>query len=432
MTKDEIIAKHREYLFPCVATYYKEPLVLSRGKGQFVYDVEGREYLDFFCGILTVSVGHANAKITESVCEQVKTLQHCSTLYATEPLVSLAEKLAAITPGGLKKSFFTNSGTEANETAIMSARIYTGSQEVIALRHGYSGRSAAAMAITGNYAWRAGGTDIAGIKHAPSPYCYRCPLRLTYPDCGVACAEDIEELIQTTTSGKVAAFIAEPIQGVGGFITPPKEYFKIAVDIVRRYGGVFISDEVQTGFGRTGGKWFGIEHWDVEPDIITCAKSLANGVPIGATVATPEVADSLKGSTISTFGGNPVSMAAACATIEFIQKNDLLENCRTVGGYLRDRFKELQDKHPIIGDLRGMGLMLGIELVRDPKRKEPAPQEAVQFMQLCKDRGLLVGKGGLYGNVLRIAPPLIISKGDVDDAVSIMDEALGKIKIKTA
>jgi 4-aminobutyrate aminotransferase len=408
-----------------VITYYEEPLPFERGEGQYLYSVDGKRYLDFFGGILTISVGHCHPKVTERVCQQVRTLQHTSTLYPHANMVNLAEKLAQIAPGRLQKSFFTNSGTEANETAIMLAKVYTDSQEVIALRHGYSGRSALAMTLTGQANWRIGGTQILGIKHAHNAYCYRCPFNREYPNCDLECAHDVEELIQTTTSGRVAAFIAEPIQGVGGFITPPPEYFPIVVDIVRKYGGIFISDEVQTGFGRTGEKWFGIEHWGVEPDIITCAKGIANGAPMGVTIATAEVANSFQGLTISTFGGNPVSCAAALATIEVIEEENLASNAQVVGNYLRERLEELKEKYPLVGDVRGMGLMQGVELVREGK--EPAVEEILQVFEATKRRGLLIGKGGLYGNVIRIAPPLNISKADVDEAVRILDEAFEEV-----
>ncbi len=425
MNVQEILNKHDQYVFPSVITYYEEPLPFARGEGQYLYGVDGQRYLDFFGGILTVSVGHCHPKVTERVCQQVRTLQHTSTLYPHANVVNLAEKLAQIAPGRLQKSFFTNSGTEANETAIMLAKVYTDAQEVIALRHGYSGRSALSMTLTGHASWRIGGTQILGIKHAHNAYCYRCAFNREYPDCDLECAYDVEELIQTTTSGRVAAFIAEPIQGVGGFITPPPEYFPIVADIVRQYGGIFISDEVQTGFGRTGGKWFGIEHWGVEPDVITCAKGIANGAPMGATVATAEVADSFEGSTISTFGGNPVSCAAALATIEVIEEENLASNAQVVGSYLRERLEELKEKYPLVGDVRGMGLMQGVELVRE--QKEPAAEEILQVFEATRRRGLLIGKGGLYGNVIRIAPPLNIARADVDEAVRILDEAFEEV-----
>ena len=426
--KNEILDKQKQYLFPSIITYYSEPLVLERGKGLHLYDVEGREYLDFFGGILTVIAGHCNDKITDALVEQARTLQHVSTLFPNIPQVELAEKLASIAPGRIRKSFFTNSGTEANETAILVARAYTGRHEVIALRHSYSGRSALAMSLTANHAWRLSDPATPGVVHAHNAYCYRCPFEKTYPDCNLICARDIEELIRTATSGQLAAFIAEPIQGVGGFITPPKEYFSIVAEIIRKYGGVFISDEVQTGFGRTGGKWFGIEHWGVHPDVITAAKGMANGSPIGATLATPEVADSLKGLTISTFGGNPVTARAAKATIDFIESEGLLENAHVVGRYLHERLRELQDKYSLIGDVRGMGLMQGVELVKDRKTKQPAVEETKQLMEVAKDRGLILGKGGLYGNVIRISPALTCSHGDVDDAARLLDQSLSQIR----
>ncbi len=428
MNREEILRKHKQYIFPCVATYYTEPLVADHGEGQYLWDTDGRRYLDFFGGILTVGVGHCNPKVSAKVKAQIDRLPHSSTVYATEAMVALAEKLAQITPGKIEKSFFTNSGTEANETAILVSRMATGHFDVVALRHAYSGHSQLAKSVTALAPWRKSGVIAVGISHALSPYCYRCPLGMTYPSCGVACAKDVEETIQTTTSGSIAAFIAEPIQGAGGFITPPKEYFKMVFTIVKKYGGLFISDEVQTGFGRTGKKWFGIEHWEVEPDIITTAKAMANGFSAGATLATPEVADAYKGLTISTFGGNPIMSVAAKATIEVIEEEKLLENCAEVGGHLRGKLEELKEKHALIGDVRGMGLMQGLELVKDRKTKEPAPSETNQFMNRCRANGLLVGKGGLYGNVIRISPPLNIGKADADEAVRIMDKSLGEIK----
>jgi len=420
--KEDIIQKHKMYLFPSVANYYQEPLVLERGDGFYVYDTAGKKYLDFFGGILTVSVGHCNPKVVEKITQQVHRLQHTSTLYPNASIVNLAEKLAQITPGRLQKSYFTNSGTEADETAVFLAQHYTGNQEVIALRHGYSGRSLLAMSLTAHAPWRHGGTHIAGIKHAVSPYCYRCPFGVEYPSCDLKCAQDIEELIMTTTTGQIAGFIAEPIQGVGGFITPPKEYFQVAVPIIKKYGGVFICDEVQTGFGRTGQRMFGIEHWEIEPDIITCAKGMANGVPIGATIARTEIADSFTGLSISTFGGNPVSMAAALATIETIQEENLAENAHVVGTYLREGLENLQKKYPVIGDVRGMGLMQALEFVGE--NKVPDAEMVTKLFEETKKEGVLIGKGGLYGNVIRIAPPLNISKSEVNDFLKIMDTAL--------
>ena len=312
----------------------------------------------------------------------------------------------------------------------MMAQLHTGRSEVVALRHGYSGRSMLAQSLTGHSTWRALPTKIPDIKHALSPYCYRCPLGLTYPSCGVKCAQDIEELIKTTTTGQIAGFLAEPIQGVGGFVTPPKEYFQIAVAIVRKYGGVFIADEVQTGFGRTGTKWWGIEHYGVEPEIMTMAKGIANGWPLSATICTTAIADSLQKLTISTFGGNPVSVTAANATIGVMEKHDLKGNAERMGKRLRAGLEGLQRKYPrTIGDVRGMGLMQGVEHVADETKgdRTPNPQATARLFEETKRRGLLIGKGGLYGNVLRISPPLTVNAAEVDEAIGKLDESYGAI-----
>jgi 4-aminobutyrate aminotransferase-like enzyme len=424
---DEIVRKHKQFLWPAVTNYYREPLVADHASMQYLWDIEGNKYLDFFGGILTIGVGHANPKVTAKIKAQVDRLQHTSTLFPNEAVVALAEKLAQITPGTLQKSFFTSSGTEANEAAILLARMAGPSYDVVALRHAYAGSSALAKGVTGQAPWRKSGVISVGISHAVNPYCYRCPLHLRYPDCGVACASDVENVIQTATSGTIAAFIAEPIQGVGGFITPPPEYFKIVYRIVKNYGGLYISDEVQTGFGRTGKKWFGIEQWEVTPDILTCAKSMANGVPVGATITTAELADKFQGLTISTFGGNPVTSVAARAVIEVIEEENLRENTYVVGGYLREKLESLKEKYALIGDVRGMGMMQGLELVRSRDSKEPAPVETTELMERARANGLLIGKGGLYGNVIRIAPPMNISKADVDEGMRLLDQSFGQV-----
>jgi len=432
MTRDEIILANKEFLFPAVFHYYKEPLVVARAKDQYLWDAEGNQYLDFFGGIVTVSVGHCNDQVNAQVHRQLDTLQHVSTLFAHEPQAALAKKIASLTPGGrLTKSFFTNSGTEANETAILAARCYTGNTEIVALRHSYHGRTAMTMSLTGVGSWRLG-PPAAGIVHAHNAYCYRCPFGLTYPNCEVRCASDIEELIRSSTGGRVAGFIGEPLQGVGGFITPPPEYFQIVERIVRSYGGIFISDEVQTAWGRTGNKWFGIEHYGVTPDIITSAKGLANGSPIGLTVARPEVADAVTGLTISTFGGNPVTATAAKAVIDFIEERQLLANCADTGAYLRAGLEDLKDKHELIGEVRGMGLMQAIELVTDRRQKTPAAAEAVQLMEAARENRLIIGKGGMYGNVLRISPPMNVGRADVDQFLHLLDRSFAMCEAPVA
>jgi alanine-glyoxylate transaminase/(R)-3-amino-2-methylpropionate-pyruvate transaminase len=426
-TSAEVRAKHKEFLFPSVANYYEEPVVLASGKGSRLKDLEGRNYLDFFGGILTVSLGQAHERVNKALHAQIDRLGHVSTLYPTLPIVELAEKLVSLAPGQIKKAFFTASGTEADETAVALAQIHTGRQEIIALRHGYSGRSLLAMSLTAHSSYRVVPSQIAAVKHAHAPYCYRCPFNLKYPSCDIACAKDIDELIKTTTTGHIAGFLAEPIQGVGGFITAPDGYFKVAVDIIKKYGGVFIADEVQTGFGRTGQKMWGIEHHDgVAPDIMTMAKGIANGLPIGAVLATAPIADSWKGGNISTYGGNPISAVAANATIDTIVDEKLPENAFVMGKLLRDGLEAIQKKYPkVIGDVRGKGLMQGLELVTDETAgdRTPAPAAAVRLFEETKKRGLLIGKGGLYGNVIRIAPALNIGKADIAEGLRIIDES---------
>jgi 4-aminobutyrate aminotransferase len=420
-TVSDAVRKHKEFLFPAVATYYAEPLALVKGEGEYVWDDQGNRYLDCFGGVLTVSVGHANPTVNAAIIEQTNKIAHTSALYANPNQSDLAEKLAEITPGDLKKSFFTSSGTEADDTAIMAAKLATGRNEIVVLRHSYSGRSATALSAVGHSNWRPLAAQVPGIVHARAPYCYRCPYNMTPENCGAACADDVRDVIETTTTGEIAAFMAEPILGVGGFIVPPAGYFEAVYEIARKHGGLCISDEVQTGWGRTGDKWFGIEQWNVTPDIMTSAKGMANGVPIGWTIATPEVADKFPGLTFATFGGNPVSTAAALAVIKMIEDDDLRTNARVVGDYLREKLDELKEKYAIIGDVRGMGLMQGIELVRDRQTKEPAPDAVLKVFEETKRQGVLIGKGGLYGNVIRTGMMLNSTKDNVDELVRALD-----------
>ncbi len=420
----EILERYRQVMFPAAAPYHGDsPLVVDHAKNQHIWDVEGKRYLDFFGGILTVSVGHCNDEISERTIAQLQRVQHTSTIYVNESMVALAEKVAALTPGRLQKSFFTNSGTEANETAVLAARMYTGNPTVITLRHAYSGRSLLAMSLTAHGSWRLGGVVDPYIKHVRNPYTFRAPAGLTAEQVVDLCVQDLEETIATTTEGKIAAFMAEPIQGVGGFIVPPPDYFERVLPIVKEAGGVFISDEVQTGWGRTGGKWFGIEQWGVEPDIMTFAKGMGNGSPIGCTIATPEVADALQGLTFSTFGGNPVTMATTLATIEYMEAHDVPSNCAVQGARMAEKLGEFAAEFPIIGEARGMGLMQAMEIVK-AGGIEPDAARTAAFVDTCKDMGLLLGKGGLYGNVVRIAPHLNVAAKDMDSAMEIIGQAL--------
>ncbi|MDZ7705755.1 MAG: aspartate aminotransferase family protein [Trueperaceae bacterium] len=424
----ELLERHRDYIFPAVSPLYgDQPLAVARAKDQYVWDTEGERYLDFFGGVLTVSVGHCNDDITAATIEQLQTAQHTSTLYINETMVRLAEKVASLTPGRLQKCFFTSSGSEANETALMAARMYTGNSEVVTLRHAYSGRTMTTMSLTAHGTWRLGGVFDGTIKHVRNPYTYRAPLGLNEDQLVDLCVQDLEETLATVTSGKIAAFMAEPIQGVGGFIVAPETYFKRILPIVREAGGLLIIDEVQTGWGRTGHHWCGIEHWGVEPDIMTFAKGMANGSPIGCTIATPEVAEAVQGLTFATFGGNPVTMATALATIEYIEKHNLPDNAAEQGRGLRERLEHLQQRYPFIGDVRGMGLMQALEIVEPGEDKTPDKHRTAALINAARDHGLLIGKGGLYGNVIRISPHLNVSREDLETGCTLLEKALADV-----
>jgi alanine-glyoxylate transaminase / (R)-3-amino-2-methylpropionate-pyruvate transaminase len=432
-SREEVLALRRQYLTPGLITYYREPLLVVEGHMQYLWDETGKQYLDGFAGIVSVSVGHCHPKVVEKVREQVGKLQHTTTIYLHPTIALFGKKLAEHLPArsGLSVSYFTNSGSEANEVAILSAREYTGNGEVISLRNGYHGGTQGAMALTAVGTWKFKNNPSINVKYATPGYCYRCPYGLEYPSCDVKCARDVEDLIRHETTGEVACFIAETIQGVGGTVTPPPEYFQIAYDIVRKYGGLCIADEVQTGFGRTGTKFWGFENWGVTPDLVTMAKGIGNGAPLGACVTRPEIATMMKNRLhFNTFGGNPVSVTQGLATLEVIDSENIQQNALRVGTHLKNRLQELKERQPLIGDVRGMGLMLGVELVRDPQTKEPAAKEAADVLELCKERGLLLGKGGLYGNVLRIKPPMCLTKDDADFLADCLDEVLETVAAK--
>lgn len=429
-SRDEVLALRRQYLTPGLITYYKEPLLVVEGHMQYLWDEAGKQYLDGFAGIVSVSVGHCHPYVIEKVREQIGKLQHTTTIYLHPAVALMGKKLAEHMPAGsdLSVSYFTNSGSEANEIAILSCREYTGNSDVISLRNAYHGGTQGTMGLTAHGPWKFKTSPVLNVKHATPGYCYRCPYGLEYPRCDVQCARDVEDLIRYETCGDVACFIAEPIQGVGGAVTPPPEYFPIAYEIVRKHGGLCIADEVQTGFGRTGTKFWGFENWGVTPDLVTLAKGIGNGAPLGACVTRPEIAAVMKKRLhFNTFGGNPVSMTQGLATLEVIDREHVQQNALTVGTHLKTRLLEVQERQPLIGDVRGMGLMLGVELVRDRRTKEPATTEAAEVLELCKERGLLVGKGGLYGNTLRIKPPMCLTKDDADFLADCLDEVLDVI-----
>lgn len=428
-SRDEVIALRQQYVSPGVITYYKEPLMVVEGHMQYVWDETGRRYLDAFAGIVTVSVGHCHPKVVEKVKQQSGTLQHTTTIYLNPVMGEFAQKLASKMPPGLSRTYFTNSGSEANEVAILSAREHTGNDDVIALRNCYHGGTATTMGLTAHGTWKFKSNQAPSIHHTHAGYCYRCPYGLEYPSCDVKCAHDIKEVIQYQTPGEIACFIGEPIQGVGGAVTPPKEYFQIVYDIVRQHGGVCIADEVQGGFGRTGKHFWSHQNWDVVPDGVTMAKGIGNGAPLGAFTTTEPISQVMKNRIhFNTYGGNPISMTQGLATLEVIEEEGIQQNALKVGDHLKQALGDLQDRHAVIGEVRGMGLMLGVELVQDRQTKEPASAAAAEVMEQMKHQGVLIGKGGLYGNTLRIKPPMCITKDDADYLVECLDAVLTNVQ----
>jgi 4-aminobutyrate aminotransferase-like enzyme len=425
-SEGEIQSQQTDYLYPWVRPYYEAPLVMSSAEGVWVRDVNDNEFLDLFAGILTTSIGHCHPSVQEAVQKQMARLGHTSTLYITEGQIEAAKSLAQITPGELQTTCFTNSGTEAVESAIATARLYTGRHEIVALRLSYSGRSTLTSHMTAQAAWRLPFGGASGVVHARSPYPYRSPVG-DGAKCSDFFIDDLVEVIETTTGGQPAAFFAETIQGVAGYVVPPPDYFQRAAEVIRSYGGLFIVDEVQTGFGRTGKHWFGIEHWDVEPDIMVMAKGIANGFPVGATVTRPEIAEAWQGPSIATFGGNPIAMAAMRATLNVMNRENVPTLAHKRGTQLRLGLDKLRDKYSWVGEVRGMGLMQGIELVTDRATKTPDGSRAAKLLEATKEEGLLVGRGGLYGHVMRVGPSLLITEDEIKEALKRFGAACERV-----
>ncbi|KAL1563184.1 glycine transaminase [Salvia divinorum] len=422
-TAAEILAKRREFLSPSMFHFYGKPVNIVHGKMQYLFDEKGRRYLDGFGGIATVCCGHCHPDVVKAIVNQTNNLQHSTILYLNHAITDFAEALASKLPGDLKVVFFTNSGTEANELAIMMARLYTANHDIVSLRNAYHGNAAGTMGATAQSNWKFNIVQ-SGVHHALNPD----PYRGVFGSDGEKYAKDVEDLIKFGTSGHVAGFMSEAIQGVGGIVELAPNYLPSVYDSIRKAGGLCIADEVQSGFARTGTHFWGFETQGVVPDIVTMAKGIGNGIPLGAVVTTPKVAEVLtRRSYFNTFGGNPVCTAAGLAVLRVIERENLQENARVVGSYLKDRLNTLKDKHEIIGDVRGRGLMLGIELVTDRTLKTPAKNEIARVMELMKDMGVLVGKGGFYGNVFRVTPPLCFGKEDADFMVDAMDYAMSKI-----
>ncbi|MFX1559252.1 MAG: aspartate aminotransferase family protein [Promethearchaeota archaeon] len=428
-SQKEILEIEKKYLAPAVAHYYENPVLFVDGKGAVLKDSSGKQYIDLFAGICTTITGYNHPKYVSTIQWQAERLVYSSSMYSTIPYAVLVKKLAEIAPKGLSRSFVVNSGSEANEAALTMVRKYTGNPYIVACQRGYHGRTTLTRELS-SAGWRTfSEAHPPGVRFTPYGYCYRCPFNREYPGCDIECAHYLREVIRTQTNNALAAFIAEPIQGVGGIVQPPAEYFQIVHEIVKEYNGFYVSDEVQTGFGRTGGKWWCIQHANVEPDIITMAKGFGSGIPIAGFISRPEIAEDYKVvDAFATFGGNPLSCAAAVAVIEIIKEENYLEKASKLGAHLKKNLEELKEDHKIIGEVRGQGMMLGVELVRDQKTKEPAVQEILEVMEVCREKGLLIGKGGLDNNVIRVQPPLELTDEQIDQACGILDEAFTEVE----
>jgi alanine-glyoxylate transaminase/(R)-3-amino-2-methylpropionate-pyruvate transaminase len=424
---DEVLALRKEFLSPAIFAYYKRPVMIVEGRGQYLFDEKGRRYLDAFAGIVTVSVGHCHPHVIAAANRQNTLLQHTTTIYLHPNIAEYAQALAAKMPGELKVCYFVNSGSEANDLALLMARAFTGNFDAIALRNAYHGGNAAGMALTAHSTWKFNVPHSFGVHHAIAPDPYRGPFGHDDPDAGRKYAGDVKSVIDYGTSGRVAAFIAESIQGVGGAVVYPDNYLRYAYEHVRAAGGLCIADEVQTGFGRTGTHYWGFETQGVIPDIVTMAKGIGNGVPLGAVVTTPKIAQALATRIhFNTFGGNPVVCAQGKAVLEVIEREGLQANSLAVGNHLLAGLRQLADRHALIGEVRGRGLMIGAELVKDRATKEPAKEETLRIFETAKDLGLLIGKGGFHGNVLRIKPPMCFTKADADFLLEVLDVCLAQ------
>jgi 4-aminobutyrate aminotransferase len=424
---DELLARHRQVMPDWLTLYYDEPLELVEGKGCRVRDGEGREYLDFFGGILTTMTGYGVGEVVEAVREQAGRMLHTSTLYLIRPMVELAELIASLAPMPDARVFFTTSGTEANEAALLLCATARRSNQVLALRNSYHGRSFATMGVTGQRGWSPSSLSPFQVSYVYNGYRFRSPWRDLDDAAFVrACADDLRNVIETTTSGDVACLIAEPIQGVGGFATPPDGFFTAFREVLDEYGILFVSDEVQTGWGRTGDHFWGIQAHDVVPDVCTFAKGLGNGLTIAGLVGRADLVNTLSGHahSISTFGGNPLSCAGALANLRHLLAHDFQGNARRIGARMRARLDPLVGDVPMVGDVRGRGLMIGLELVEPSDGRLPNPAAAAAVLEATRAAGLLIGKGGMYGNCLRVAPPMCVTEAEADEGIAILIAAL--------
>ncbi len=420
--------RYKRALPSFLSPYYADPIQIDRGQGGYVFEPDGTKYLDFFGGVLTTMVGHNNPVVTKAVQEQAAKVMHTSSLYLSEPMIELAEKIADLSGIPDARVFLTPSGTEANDAALLFATSYRKSNQILAMRNSYHGRSFSTQAITSHSAWSS--TSISGLQvtFVQGPYQLRSP----HPELDGAaytqsCVDDLSQLLTMTSAGDVAALIAEPIQGVGGFATPPDGFFGAMKKELDNAGILYISDEVQTGWGRTGDNFWGYQAHGIVPDMLTFAKGVGNGITLAGVVARAEVVDTIKVLNFSTFGGNPLSAAGGLATINYVLDNNLQANAKAMGDRFRSGLDAMAAKHDWIAEVRGRGLMQAFETVA-PGTMEPSPAHATAMLEGTKTHGLLVGKGGLYGNVVRMAPMLDVNAAEIDEALDALQAAADTVK----
>lgn len=415
----DLLARHRKVIPSWVALYYENPISIVRGEGRHVWDAEGNRYLDLFGGILTTMVGHAVPEVVEAIKEQAAKMLHTSTLYLIEPMIELAEKIAELSEIPDARVFFANSGSEANDAALLLATSYRGSNQVLSLRGSYHGGSFSTMPITNIAAWKSSALSPFQVSFVHGGYRLRSPFGHLPDDEYIgACVADLRDVLSMVGSN-VAAMIAEPIQGVGGFISPPDGFFGAFKEVLDESGVLFISDEVQTGWGRTGEHFWGYQAHGFVPDMLTFAKGVGNGLAMGGVVARANVMNSVKGNHISTFGGNPLASAGALATLQYLLDHDLQTNAVKVGNLILNRLHDISNETPMIAEVRGKGLMAGVELVK-PGTLEPDAAAASAVLEAARQRGLLIGKGGLSGNVLRLAPPMSLTEDEANEGIDAL------------